>query len=62
MEENHDAVITIANSWGSNTKEDITVPTVSIPHGGAESYDNMWQKIVSIVTYIHSQYSREFEW
>ena len=48
--------------WQRSTKEDMTVPAVSIPHGGAESYDNMWQKIVSIVTYIHSQYSREFEW
>jgi len=70
-EERHlHAVTTVVDTWGAkcdgfiafSTVEDMTIPTVSVPHGGEESYDNMWQKIVSIVKYIYEHYRTQFDW
>ena len=69
-QERHDAVYYQARLWGHlctgflafSDKENNTVPTISIPHEGEESYDNMWLKIVSIWNYTRLNYIDEFDW
>lgn len=71
MESNHnDAMSSIINTWGSkctgllifSNLTDYTIPTISIPHDGEESYNNIWRKIVSIWKYIYQYYLDEFDW
>eukprot|EP01033_Poteriospumella_lacustris_P015701 gene15701-11240_t len=44
-----------------STVDDPSIPAVSVPHIGDESYDNMWQKSRAIWRYIHRHYLREFD-
>lgn len=46
----------------SSTRADATVPSTSIPHLGEESYENIWQKVVSIVNFVVRYYRAQFDW
>ena len=65
-----DAVHSVVHTWGSrctgflafSNLTDPLIPTVSIPHEGDESYDNIWRKIVSIWIHVYRHYITEFDW
>ena len=40
----------------ASTKTDVALGTVLIPHEGPEEYDNMWQKVRSIWSYVYDHY------
>jgi glycoprotein-N-acetylgalactosamine 3-beta-galactosyltransferase len=46
---------------GSN-KTDTTVNAVDIPHEGPEEYDNIWQKVRSMWSYIYDNYYEKYDW
>jgi hypothetical protein len=63
MEQSHTTnVKATRNTWAKkcdgfisfSIMEDPTFPSVNIVHEGDESYDNMWQKSLSIWKYIHA--------
>jgi hypothetical protein len=71
MEKNHDGnVKTLRSTWAKrcdgwvafSTADDPSLPALSIPHEGEESYDNMWQKSRAIWRYIGAHYMEDFDW
>jgi glycoprotein-N-acetylgalactosamine 3-beta-galactosyltransferase len=46
---------------GSN-KTDRALGTVEIPHEGAEEYNNIWQKVRSMWSYIYDNYYDKYDW
>jgi len=67
----HDTNIqAIKNTWGQrctsflvfSTVSDLSIPSVSLPHQGEESYLNMWQKSRSIWKYLYSHYQQDFDY
>ena len=61
----------IRNSWAkkcdgwiafSPSKNDSSVPFVSLPMQGVEDYFNMWQKVRAIWKYIGQNYIDDFDW
>lgn len=46
---------------GSN-KTDPSVHAVSIPHEGEEEYNNIWQKVRSMWSYIYDHYYEKYDW
>ena len=40
----------------ASTKTDVALGTVLIPHEGPEEYDNIWQKVRSIWSYVYDNY------
>lgn len=70
IERNHNRVKTVRDTWGrkctaflafSDVADD-SIPSISIPHLGIESYGNIWQKVRSILKYIHLHYRDEFDY
>jgi len=59
----------IRETWASRcdgflaftTESDPRIPAISIPHDGAESYGNMWQKVRSIWKFVHKHYVNDFD-
>jgi glycoprotein-N-acetylgalactosamine 3-beta-galactosyltransferase len=46
----------------ASTKTDASLGTVDIPHEGPEAYNNMWQKVRSIWTYVYNHYYDMYDW
>ncbi|KAG7354919.1 galactosyltransferase [Nitzschia inconspicua] len=44
-----------------STKSDPRIPAISIPHQGEESYDNMWQKVRSMLEFVGKHYLEDFD-
>lgn len=61
---------TIRNTWGQkcdgfmvgSTATDPSLNTVSIPHEGPEEYQNIWQKMRSIWSYVYDNYYEDYDW
>jgi len=70
IEKFHDRIPTIRQTWGQkcdgfmvgSTKTDRELGTVNIPHEGKEEYDNIWQKVRSMWSYIYDNYYEEYDW
>ena len=70
IEKNHDRIPAIRETWGNkcdgfmvgSTKTDEALGTVNIPHEGPEQYDNIWQKVRSLWSYIYDNYYEEYDW
>lgn len=70
IESNHHAVTAVVDTWGGectgflafSNATDPTIPTLSIPHEGVESYDNIWAKVASVWKYVHVHYSANFDY
>lgn len=45
-----------------STKTNRTLGTVEIPHEGEESYDNIWQKVRSMWSYVYDHYYEKYDW
>ncbi|KAL9186199.1 hypothetical protein ACHAXT_005437 [Thalassiosira profunda] len=45
-----------------STVSDPRLPAISLEHEGEESYDNMWQKVRSIWTFVGYHYFEDFDW
>jgi hypothetical protein len=64
IEKNHGKIPAIRETWGNkcdgfmvgSTKTDKTLGTVNIPHEGPEEYDNIWQKVRAMWSYIYDNY------
>lgn len=70
-EKNHQTKVrAISDTWAKkcssflafSTADDLTLPAISLPHLGEESYANMWQKSRSIWKYIGLHYVDDFDW
>jgi glycoprotein-N-acetylgalactosamine 3-beta-galactosyltransferase len=63
-QKNHGKIPAIRETWGSkcdgfmvgSTKTDKALGTVNIPHEGPEEYDNIWQKVRAMWSYIYDNY------
>jgi glycoprotein-N-acetylgalactosamine 3-beta-galactosyltransferase len=44
-----------------STKSDPRIPAVSLPHDGPEEYNNMWQKVRSIWSYVGNHFLDDFD-
>lgn len=68
--ENHDRINPILETWGSkcdglmiaSTETDRNLGTVNIPHEGNEEYNNIWQKVRSMWSYIYDNYYSDYDW
>lgn len=64
IEKFHDRIPAIKETWGqkcdgfmvASTKTDIALGTVAIPHEGPEEYNNIWQKVRSMWSYVYDNY------
>ena len=45
-----------------STKTDKALGTVNIPHEGEEEYNNIWQKVRSMWSYVYDNYYEEYDW
>jgi len=45
-----------------STKTDRALGTVEIPHEGPEEYNNIWQKVRSMWSYIYDNYYENYDW
>jgi glycoprotein-N-acetylgalactosamine 3-beta-galactosyltransferase len=45
-----------------STKTDPSLGAVDIPHEGPEEYNNMWQKVRSMWTYVYENYYDKYDW
>jgi len=65
----HDRIPAILETWGqkcdgfmvASTKTDTDLYTVEIPHQGDEHYQNIWQKVRSIWSYIYDNYADDYD-
>lgn len=46
----------------ASNETDQTLGAVNLLHAGPEAYDNMWQKVRSIWSYVHDHYRDDFDW
>ena len=61
---------TIRETWGpqcdgffvASTATDLSIDAVDIPHDGPEEYNNIWQKIRAIWSYVYHHYYNDFDW
>lgn len=69
-EKGHDTIPRIRETWGQkcdgfmvgSTKTDPSIDAVEIPHEGLEDYDNIWQKVRSMWSYIYDNYYQKYDW
>mmetsp|Transcript_8318 Transcript_8318/g.18153 ORF Transcript_8318/g.18153 Transcript_8318/m.18153 type:complete len:533 (-) Transcript_8318:47-1645(-) len=69
IEESHGRVPAILETWGqkcdgfmvASTKTVPELQTVEIPHEGDEAYQNIWQKVRSIWSYVYDNYYNDFD-
>lgn len=67
---NHPLIQAAIQSWAwrcdgflaFSTLTDPTIGAVDLPHYGVESYNNMWQKVRSIWSYIYTNYYDDFDY
>jgi glycoprotein-N-acetylgalactosamine 3-beta-galactosyltransferase len=45
-----------------STHSDPRLPAISLPHEGIEEYNNMWQKVRSIWSFVGKHYKSDFDW
>ncbi|CAB9512897.1 acetylgalactosamine 3-beta-galactosyltransferase 1 [Seminavis robusta] len=65
-----DKIPALRNTWGpkcdgfmvASTKTDLSLNTAEIPHKGEEKYENIWQKIRSVWSYVYDNYYQEYDW
>ncbi|GFH58376.1 hypothetical protein CTEN210_14852 [Chaetoceros tenuissimus] len=70
IEKFHDRIPAIRETWGQkcdgfmvgSTKTDPALGTVNIPHEGPEEYNNIWQKVRSMWSYIYDNYYEDYDW
>lgn len=71
MEENHATNIrAMRETWAPgcdgflafSTKTDARIPAISLQHKGKEEYNNMWQKIRSMWSFVGKHYQSDFDW
>ncbi|CAB9500618.1 acetylgalactosamine 3-beta-galactosyltransferase 1 [Seminavis robusta] len=70
IEKFHDRIPAIRETWGphcdgfmvGSTKTDKSLGTVEIPHEGPEEYNNIWQKVRSMWSYIYDNYYEKYDW
>lgn len=70
IEKFHDRIPYIRETWGpkcdgfmvGSTKTDVALGTVEIPHEGEEAYENIWQKVRSMWSYIYDNYYDKYDW
>lgn len=70
IEKFHDRIPPIRETWGQkcdgfmvgSTKTDTELGTVNIPHEGEEEYNNIWQKVRAMWSYIYDNYYEEYDW
>lgn len=46
----------------ASNKTDVSIGTVNILHEGAEEYNNIWQKVRSMWSYIYDNYYEKYDW
>jgi glycoprotein-N-acetylgalactosamine 3-beta-galactosyltransferase len=46
----------------ASTKTDLALGTVQIDHEGEEKYENIWQKIRSVWSYVYDNYYNAYDW
>jgi len=69
-EKGHSSIPRIRETWGNkcdgfmvgSTKTDKTIDAVEIPHEGEEEYDNIWQKVRSMWSYVYDNYYEKYDW
>lgn len=67
---NHDRIQAIRETWGqrcdgflaASTVTDKSVDAVNIPHIGKEAYNNMWQKVRAMWSYVYDHYYDDYDW
>jgi len=70
IESGHPKIPNIRETWGSkcdgfmvaSNKTDIAIGAVNIPHEGPEEYNNIWQKVRSMWSYIYDNYYERYDW
>ncbi|KAL9179903.1 hypothetical protein ACHAXT_007873 [Thalassiosira profunda] len=70
IEKFHDRIPAIRETWGqkcdgfmvASTKTDKILGTVNIPHEGPEEYDNIWQKVRSMWSYVYDNYYEKYDY
>jgi len=70
IEKFHDRIPAIRETWANkcdgfmvgSTKTDKALGTVNILHEGEEEYNNIWQKVRSMWSYIYDNYYEEYDW
>ena len=70
ISKNHNKLQSIFDTWGPKcdgfmVASDKTIPdlhTVDILHEGAEEYNNIWQKVRSIWSYVYDNYYEKYDW
>ena len=66
----HDRVVAIAQTWGSrcdgfiaaSNATDHSIGAIDLLQQGPEEYNNMWQKVRSMWTYVYDHYLDEFDY
>lgn len=46
----------------ASNKTDASIGAVDIPHEGLEEYDNIWQKVRSMWSYVYDNYYEKYDW
>lgn len=46
----------------ASNKTDASIGAADIPHEGEEAYDNIWQKVRSMWSYIYDNYYEKYDW
>jgi glycoprotein-N-acetylgalactosamine 3-beta-galactosyltransferase len=46
----------------ASNRTDVAIGAVNIPHEGWEEYDNIWQKVRSIWSYVYDNYYEKYDW
>jgi len=46
----------------ASNKTDPSINAVDIPHEGPEDYNNLWQKLRSITSYLYDNYYNKYDW
>jgi len=46
----------------ASNKTDVALGTVDIPHEGPEEYNNIWQKVRSMWSYVYDNYYEKYDW
>jgi len=70
IEKSHDRIPKILETWGpkcdgfmvGSTKTDPSIGAVNIPHEGIEDYNNIWQKVRTMWSYIYDNYYEKYDW
>jgi hypothetical protein len=70
VDKNRNFVQSIRETWGhrcdgflaASNVTDKTIDAVNIPHEGKETYENMWQKVRAMWTYVYVNYFDDYDW